>query len=277
MSYLGRGGRGRGGRGSSGLSNNSTGGQGRGLSGRLGGRGFGRGLNGRADILGILNQTNSDRRFDGGGQLRDDPYDGRGHAASSRGRNPRMFPLADIPDRTTTPRLGASITSAASSAPAASAAASAAATATAPAASAAAASVAAATGSLDFYLPCSLVGDSTYQGTQLPSRERSGHDDNTLCATTRNSLFALEESDGDAFARVPDLSRRSTMINILSKNDSASNARTSYTSDQVKAFRSDISKAKEIILDAFSGEMSEHKPALIKLLDQPYATRTKKC
>ena len=115
-SNLGRGGRGRGGRDSSGMSNNSTGGQGRGLSGRLGGRGFGRGLNGRADIVGILNQTSG-----GGGQLRDDPYDVRGHAASSRGRNPRMFHLANFPDRTTTPRRGASITSAASSAPAASA------------------------------------------------------------------------------------------------------------------------------------------------------------
>ena len=48
-----------------------------GIQRHLGGRGFGRGLNGRADIVEILTQTNSERRFGGGGQLRDDPYEGR--------------------------------------------------------------------------------------------------------------------------------------------------------------------------------------------------------
>jgi len=48
-----------------------------GIQRQLGGRGFGRGLNGRADIVEILTQTNSERRFGGGGQLRDDPYEGR--------------------------------------------------------------------------------------------------------------------------------------------------------------------------------------------------------
>ena len=37
----------------------------------------GRGLNGRADIVEILTKTNSERRFGGGGKLRDDPYEGR--------------------------------------------------------------------------------------------------------------------------------------------------------------------------------------------------------
>ena len=47
-----------------------------GIQRQLGGRGFGRGLNGRADIVEILTQTYSERRFGGGGKLRDDPYEG---------------------------------------------------------------------------------------------------------------------------------------------------------------------------------------------------------
>ena len=48
-----------------------------GIKRQLGGRGFGRGLNGRADIVEILTQTNSERRFGGGEQLREDPYEVR--------------------------------------------------------------------------------------------------------------------------------------------------------------------------------------------------------
>jgi hypothetical protein len=67
------------------------------------------------------------------------------------------------------------------------------------------------------------------------------------------------------------------MINILSKNDSMSNTRTSYTSDQVRVFRSDVAKATEIILEAFSGEMTKHKPAMADLLSKPNTMRMKKC
>ena len=103
-SILGRG-RGRGGGrdvGRDGGRDGSSGGR-LGIQRRLGGRGFGHGLNGRVDIVGILNQTNSDGRLGGRGrgQLRDVNYDGRGRAASSRERNPRMYPLGNIPDETT--------------------------------------------------------------------------------------------------------------------------------------------------------------------------------
>jgi hypothetical protein len=66
------------------------------------------------------------------------------------------------------------------------------------------------------------------------------------------------------------------MINILSKNDSASNIRTAYLLDQVKGFRSYIESATTIILDAFSGEMSEYRSAMNELLTRTNTTRTKK-
>ena len=67
------------------------------------------------------------------------------------------------------------------------------------------------------------------------------------------------------------------MINILSKNDSASNICTAYSLDQVKGFRSDIESATTIILNAFLGEMSEYwSAAMNELLTCTNTTRTKK-
>ena len=86
----------------------------------------------------------------------------------------------------------------------------------------------------------------------------------------------LEVSDGDSLAENLEFSRVAIMINILSKNDSASNICTAYLLDQVKGFHSNIENATTIILDAFLGEMSVYWSAMNELITRTNTTSTKK-
>ena len=64
-----------------------------------------------------------------------------------------------------------------------------------------------------------------------PRQSRAGHGNYTLSTTAHDTLLRLEVSDGDSLDTVPEFARASTMINILPKNDSASNVRTAFSYD----------------------------------------------